>query len=243
MTHPLAPEIEKVEEEIAALERQLPALEREYRKLSDKAHKTGLRLLAASDSGNIPAKLALQSEEEDRQAHTARSRYESTLDRIRIKRDQLKRLHDPREIERRTEQRLRLNNLKESKMAKKETAKDQGFPAEYLGENGNFKPGLDARAKSDLVNAFLGLESKGALATFTKDEAQKLLKKRGWMSFVEKKQASIAAAQAKKEAAAAKRAEEKAATAGNKPSGGDDDVTPDPKPAPKAKKGGRKVAA
>lgn len=132
---------------------------------------------------------------------------------------------------------------------KKVTALDQGFPQDYLADNGNFKPGYDARAKSDLIAAILGLDTSKSLASFTKAEAEKLVKARGWESFVEKKKATIegeAARKAKREeeaAAAAKtKADEKAAKAQAKSSGSTGgkagDVKPDPKP--EKTKGGMK---
>lgn len=124
----------------------------------------------------------------------------------------------------------------------KTTAKDQGFPSVYLADNGNFKPGLDASAKSDLVASYLG--GKGKRHTFSKEEAKKLLDLRGWFPFVAKREASIEAEKARK-AKAAKKAKENAASkketgAGT---GGNGEVTPDPKPTSKPKPRGGRVRA
>lgn len=118
---------------------------------------------------------------------------------------------------------------------KRQTAREQGFPEVYLGENGNFRPGLDASAKSDLVESYLG--GKGKRHTFTKEEAKRLLDLRGWFPYVAKRQAAIEAdakrKQAKadkaKEAAAAKKADAKPAA---KPTA-KGEAKPDPKPANK----------
>lgn len=259
--HPLAADIDRINRLIVDLTGRLPAAELQWQKLDDKAQKTGLKLLAADDRGRVSDKLREQSRKEDAEAEKAHRAYTGLLDSIAYHRDRLKRLHEPQEITKRVEQRLRLNNLKEREMAKKETAKDQGFPDVYLGENGNFKPGMDARAKSDLVSAFLGQESKGALAEFTKAQAKKLLEKRDWMVWVEKRQAST-------ERKAEKAAEKKAAAAKAKANGtGDgavteetvagieaehnaendadfDQVKPDPKPerAPRSGRGPRSRA-
>jgi hypothetical protein len=102
----------------------------------------------------------------------------------------------------------------------KETAKDQGVPEIYLGESGNFKIGMDARLKSDLVNSALGLITKeepgDSLMVFSEAEATKLLQARGWTGFldrkreiVEAKAAAKAANAEKREAAARERAAEK----------------------------------
>ena len=108
---------------------------------------------------------------------------------------QLKKVNDPVEIERRMMTTARLTTLK--RQINRKTARDQGFPEVYLGETGNFKPGLDATAKSDLTHAYLGLVRPNALATFTPEEAMKLLQARGWMGYVEQKQKSLEAKEAK----------------------------------------------
>lgn len=148
-------------------------------------------------------------------------------------------------------------NAKPAAAPKKPTAKDQGVPAVYLGANGNFKPGLDARLKSDLVAAILGIENKGALATFTKETAEKLIKARGWQGFVDTKQRVLEAKTAKADKAAADKAERvriaaeaKAAKAGKADdaetqtiaeaaAADGDQVVPDPKPTAKPKTGNR----
>lgn len=131
-----------------------------------------------------------------------------------------------------------------TKKPAKVTAADQGFPKEYLAPNGNFKPGLDARAKSDLVAAVLGIDQSKALVKFSAEDAQKLIDVRGWQGFVTKKKASLegeAARAEKRKAAAATKAKEKAAAKSNvvdiesAASGG---AKPDPKPA--KSKGGMK---
>lgn len=74
----------------------------------------------------------------------------------------------------------------------KQTANEQGFPTAYLGPTGNFRPGMDARAKSDLINAVLGIPSDEALHRFKRPNAQKLLKARGWEHFLDRKRKSLA---------------------------------------------------
>lgn len=93
----------------------------------------------------------------------------------------------------------------------KETAKDQGVPDAYLGENGNFKIGMDARLKSDLVQSATGLITKEApgnsLHVFTEKEAIALLEKRDWTSFLTRKREIIAQDEARKAETASKREE------------------------------------
>jgi hypothetical protein len=66
--------------------------------------------------------------------------------------------------------------------APKVTARDQGVPEVYLSESGAFKPGYDAKLKSDLIRAILG---DGRLHVFEADEALAILDSRGWMSMLE----------------------------------------------------------
>jgi hypothetical protein len=65
---------------------------------------------------------------------------------------------------------------------KKVTARDQGIPEVYLSESGSFKPGYDAKLKSDLIVAVLG---DGRLHTFDADEAMQILTSRGWLQMLE----------------------------------------------------------
>jgi hypothetical protein len=86
---------------------------------------------------------------------------------------------------------------------KKQTARDKGAPGQYLSESGRFRPGLDARYKSDLITEALEFEAanKGRKTS----PAHKQLDRMGWTSHLDK---SRAARQAK---AAAKAAKTKAA--------------------------------
>jgi len=65
--------------------------------------------------------------------------------------------------------------------AKKVTARDQGVPEVYLSEAGTFRPGYDAKMKSDLITAVLGSPT---LHTFTAEEAEAILESRGWTKFL-----------------------------------------------------------
>jgi hypothetical protein len=69
----------------------------------------------------------------------------------------------------------------------KVTARDQGIPEVYLSESGAFKPGYDAKLKSDLIAAILG---NGVLHVFNEKEALSVLKARGWESMLEKSRAA-----------------------------------------------------
>ena len=166
---------------------------------------------------------------------------------------QIDRMNHPAEIERANQTKTRLENMMASKTPKI-TARDQGFPEIYLAPNGNFRPGMDARAKSDLISAIC--EAKGdkpnpkAIHRFDLDTANHLIEARGWRPLVNKALANRAikaerveakATNAKKQAAA-KRASKTAKVQVPAPA---DDVTPDPKPArkPRSDKGIRRSAA
>lgn len=101
----------------------------------------------------------------------------------------------------------------------KVTAKDQGWPAAYLAPNGNFKPGLDAAAKSDAICTVLGVPNAKARATFTVEQATKLIKARGWESQLERKREILAAKVAKAAEAKTARASSARKTAAAKKTG------------------------
>lgn len=125
-----------------------------------------------------------------------------------------------------------------AKKTQKVTAKEQGFPEEYLGEGGNFKPGYDARAKTDLIHAAEGWDNPDALYVFTPEDAAVLIAKRHWNSHRlkarearEAKLARQSKREAEKAAAAKKQAAAKKATRRVEPKTGANEVTPDPKPS------------
>lgn len=64
----------------------------------------------------------------------------------------------------------------------KVTARDQGVPEVYLSEAGTFRPGYDAKLKSDLITAILG---SPVLHTWTSEEALAVLESRGWMGMLQ----------------------------------------------------------
>lgn len=127
--------------------------------------------------------------------------------------ERLQQLRQPSEFEARVakaeQDRTRKPSTGGYRKMPKENAKDQGFPDVYLAENGNFRTGMDARAKSDLINSALGLITKenpgAALYVFEEDEAMELIKKREWESFYERKQEIVEAREKEKAANAEKR--------------------------------------
>ena len=125
------------------------------------------------------------------------------MDRKVVLENTIKKLQSPAEHERRRETNNRLKEVRKVAASnnKKQTARDQGVPASYLGANGNFKPGLDARYKSDLITSALGekIGDKG-LHQFTRDSALERLEQRGWLPHLEKAKKSRDAKAAKKAA-------------------------------------------
>lgn len=63
----------------------------------------------------------------------------------------------------------------------KRRAGDDGVPAVYCGENGKFKPGMDARYMSDLIAAVIGVDEPNVLMAFDPVDAVERLRQRGWM--------------------------------------------------------------
>lgn len=97
-------------------------------------------------------------------------------------------------------------NDKTASKSTKQSAKDQGVPAEYLGATGNFKPGADSKYKSDLVICALDLDDSKCLVTFKPADAVKRLELRGWIPHLDRKRQLVA----DKTNQDAKRAQEKA---------------------------------
>lgn len=73
----------------------------------------------------------------------------------------------------------------------KASARDRGVPDVYLGETGNFRPGMDARYKSDLILSALGLPAPDALQTYDPADALTRIEERGWQAFLDKKRAKV----------------------------------------------------
>lgn len=230
-------EIERNQARLEQSDREMFALRDEQDALDKKADKTGKpEDIEAAEKGHVKLLKAIN-------AGTA----------ISMK---LRELRDPAELERRINNKThtdeRIKKMTETaKKTSKPTAKDQGFPAVYLADNGNFKPGYDASAKSDLIAAVLGLDQSKCRHKFTAAEAQKLIEARGWQGFVatkrriiEEKAAKAKKASEEKAAAAKAKADEKAkAKTEAKPDADANEVTPDPKPAAKPRGRGRKVGA
>lgn len=98
---------------------------------------------------------------------------------------------------------------KNSKPTKsKKTAADLGVPAQYLGPNGKFRPGMDARLKSDLILTALDQPAPKALVAWSQPDAIKQLAKfPQWKPFLDRKRESLAKqAKAAEEREAAKAA-------------------------------------
>jgi hypothetical protein len=74
----------------------------------------------------------------------------------------------------------------ETKTAKV-TARDQGVPEVYLSEAGTFRPGYDAKMKSDLITAILG---SPVLHTWDPEEALRVMESRGWLPMLEASRAA-----------------------------------------------------
>lgn len=65
---------------------------------------------------------------------------------------------------------------------KRPIARDLDVPAEYLGDNGRFRPGYDAKYKSDLIKTALGTDTAPA----DREAAVAQLVKLGWGTHLDK---------------------------------------------------------
>jgi hypothetical protein len=78
---------------------------------------------------------------------------------------------------------------------KAKTARDLGVPKEYLGPGGKFRPGADARLKSDLILRALDLPAPDAKVQFSQAAAVKLLVKfPQWKPYLERAKSALAQA-------------------------------------------------
>jgi hypothetical protein len=79
--------------------------------------------------------------------------------------------------------------------SKAKTARDLGVPDAYLGPEGKFRPGADARLKSDLILRALNQPAPNALVPFSRQAATKLLAKfPQWKPTLDRKKQALAAA-------------------------------------------------
>jgi hypothetical protein len=90
--------------------------------------------------------------------------------------------------------------------SKAKTARDLGVPDAYLGPEGKFRPGADARLKSDLILRALNHPAPNALVPFSRQAAIKLLAKfPQWKPYLDRKKQRLAAAAAKGDPKGAKK--------------------------------------
>lgn len=171
--------------------------------------------------------------------------------RLRMAHDEAAAIRAGGDVSQKAQDKERVQTMAAEAKAAKQTARDQGFPDVYLSEGGNFKPGKDARAKSDLIKSALGITDDSMEHKFTVDEAMALLQARNWVPFLTAKKESLEAKAAKAETAKAAKAngaaeaspETKAKLAeAAKTAVAEAEVTPDPKPSTRKKttrRGGR----
>lgn len=197
---------ERIDSEISAIERQIPEIEARLPEAQveyDAAWDAWDEDARQHPDDHTPPEISARVDAASRQMF-------GLYDSIHAKRQRIERLEHPIEFESRMQTTQRIVALRErSNTMPKETAKDQGVPAAYLSEAGTFRIGMDARLKSDLVNAALGIESAEALHQFTPKQATDLLTKRGWNRFLDRKK-EIIAAKEERAAEAAKAKEERA---------------------------------
>ena len=221
-------EISRLREEADRLDADMTRVQAEYDKVWAKEKRY--------DFESVPPKVRQES---DRLS----AEVVKLLDQGKTVAEKLNQLTAPAELERRMQdadaKTLRIERIKTmaDKAPKKQTAREMGAPDEYLSDSGNFRPGMDARYKSDLVNSALGIKDKKALMTFTVEDAETRLQIRGWTGFLTRKREILAA---KAEKASSKPKATRKAAAKPKATKAAGEVKPDPKPKAKAKRrGGR----
>lgn len=157
---------------------------------------------------DVPSEVMSELTAAQRTVDNSRKREAGIMANIAHTKRKIAQLEDPSESDRRVEVKERTTEARRRSNMAKETAKDQGVPDAYLNaETGNFKVGMDARYKSDLVNSALGVEGVGMLSKFEPKDAEARLAKRGWEEFLDRKRQIIAEKEAKAaESAAAKEA-------------------------------------
>ena len=105
-------------------------------------------------------------------------------------REKVTRLSTPSEAERRLQDgqsRTVTDGSPKTPREPRLSARDRGVPDIYLGENGNFRPGMDARYKSDLILSALGLPAPDAKMAFDPADAVARIEERGWTHFLDRK--------------------------------------------------------
>jgi hypothetical protein len=205
-----------VEAEVARLQdisaqqgAKLPALDRDQRAAEKAEARAWAKMVKAGEPNCGPVFEAWTL------AHTnfarAQAAYERVFDGIRSNQDRIDRVRSNRELAKRTTTYGRINTMAATATkSNKKTAKDLGVPDVYLGPNGAFYPGGDARLKSDLILAILEQDAPDAKMEWSKADAMKLFKKfPQWAPFLTRKEEIL---KAKADKAASKQAE-KAATA------------------------------
>jgi hypothetical protein len=229
-------EIAELQSKVERIDADLIQVQADYDKAWAKESKSGFE--------NVSPAVTAESDRCSRQIMALLEQRKSAAQKL----DQLR---NPAELERRMQdvdasarQIERIKTMADKK-APKQTARDLGTPEVYLSESGNFRPGMDARYKSDLVNSALGIKDKKALMTFEVKDALERLQVRNWVGFLTRKREIIEAKAAKAEKAKASKAKAgiskvRAAAKKREAKKVDGEVKPDPKPAPAAKRrGGR----
>lgn len=260
----IAAELQEATDSLAEYTRQEVEIRLLLTAAQDAAHAAWEPAGEVARLDDIPAEIRSEIDRTKHAAEALESRYDGVRAAVARTQNTIDRLASPSEYDRRVAKRESGRQVGERiKMAskkQKETAKDQGVPEVYLSESGNFKPGYDARLKSDLIKAVLDEKPTDVLHTFTSAEAQALLEKRNWLNFLAKSRSAREAREARAAKKAAKKAEAKAAKPKRQPkpkaavaeaepvdAAGDQEpqAKPDPKPVKQPKPGrrGTRVAA
>jgi hypothetical protein len=176
---------ERLDAELASARSEYDTLEAQLTSLQAPYDQAWARVTAhLADGTEPPVKDSKTCDKLDRQILVILASQSTLLSRITL-------LSSPEELERRLQDRPAPSGTPRAPAEAKLSALDRGVPDVYLGETGNFRPGMDARYKSDLIQAALGLPAPDALMSFDPDDAVTRLDERGWTGFLDRKREKI----------------------------------------------------
>lgn len=179
---------DRLDAEIAAARAEYDTLEARLASIQEAYDRIWKQVMTHLDKGTTPPKAL--SDKETAYSH-------QTIDGIGLQsiiRERISRLSSDEEYLRRLQDVSAggfEQKIKRESAPPKLTARERGVPEIYLGENGNFRPGMDARYKSDLICSALSLPAPDAKMPFDPEDAVKRLDERGWLGFLETKRARV----------------------------------------------------
>jgi hypothetical protein len=176
----------RLDAEIVALRTEHDALDAQLASIQDSHDAAWEEIATFLREGNDPPI------EADRAYNSYHAQTMTALATQKTLRERITRLSSPSELERRLQDTApTVSSTPRAPAEVKLSARDRGVPDVYLGEGGNFRPGMDARYKSDLICAALSLPAPDAKMPFDPADAVARLDERGWTGFLDRKREKI----------------------------------------------------